>query len=67
MVDSASPGPLKSIAPQVTRDPNLGGPPQDDSPFGREFAPLNAKPPRYVFDNLIDASDWLTRALDVQG
>ena len=56
-----------NFIPQVPRDPNLGGPPQDDFPFGREFAPLNAKPPRYVFDNLIDASDWLTRALDVQG
>ena len=54
-------------APQVQRDPNLGGPVADDFPFGRELAPINAVPPRYVFDNLIAASDWLTRALDVQG
>jgi hypothetical protein len=31
------------------------------------LAPINAKPPRYVFDNLISAADWLTRALDIQG
>ena len=56
-----------NFIPQVARDPHLGGPPQDDFPFGREFAPINAKPPHYVFDNLINAADWLTRALDVQG
>ena len=56
-----------NFLPQVPRDPNLGGPPKDDFPFGREFAPINAKPPHYVFDNLINAADWLTRALDVQG
>ena len=51
----------------MPRDPALGGPPSDDFPFGRELAPINAKPPHYVFDNLIAAADWLTRALDVQG
>ena len=56
-----------NFLPQVARDPNLGGPPADDIPFGRELAPINAKPPHYVFDNLISAADWLTRALDVQG
>ena len=56
-----------NFLPQVPRDPNLGGPVADDFPFGREFAPINAKPPRYVFDNLVDAADWQTRALDVQG
>lgn len=56
-----------NFLPQVPRDPALGGPPRDDFPFGRELAPINAKPPRYVFDNLISAADWLTRALDVQG
>jgi alpha-amylase len=39
----------------------------DDFPFGRELAPINGLPHRYVFDNLIPASAWLTRALDVQG
>jgi alpha-amylase len=56
-----------NFLPQVPRDRNLGGPPQDDFPFGRELAPINAKPPRYVFDNLIAAADWLTRAVDAQG
>jgi len=56
-----------NFVPQVPRDPNLGGPPADDSPFGRELAPINAQPPHYVFDNLIAAADWVTRALDVQG
>jgi glycosidase len=58
--------PLNFI-PQVPRDPDLGGPPKDDFPFGRELAPINARPKHYVSDNLIAASDWLTRALDVQG
>ena len=57
----------KNFLPQVPRDPDLGGPPADDFPFGREFAPINGLPHRYVFDNLIAAGDWLTRALDVQG
>ena len=56
-----------NFVPNVPRDPALGGPPSDDFPFGRELAPINAKPPHYVFDNLIAAGDWLTRALDVQG
>jgi hypothetical protein len=56
------------FVPQVPRDPNLGGPVSDDFPFGRELAPINGRPPKhYVMDNLIAASDWLTRALDVQG
>ncbi|MGC2768920.1 MAG: alpha-amylase domain-containing protein [Candidatus Acidiferrum sp.] len=56
-----------NFVPQVPRDPDLGGPVADDFPFGRELAPINAKPPDYVFDNLLAAADWLTRALDVQG
>ena len=56
-----------NFVPQVPRDPALGGPVRDDFPFGRELAPINAKPPHYVFDNLISAADWLTRTLDVQG
>jgi len=56
-----------NFVPQVPRDPALGGPVKDDFPFGRELAPINAKPPHYVFDNLISAADWLTRTLDVQG
>lgn len=56
-----------NFVPQVARDPNLGGPVADDFPFGRELAPINARPPGYVFDNLVAAGDWLTRALDAQG
>jgi alpha-amylase len=56
-----------NFVPQVPRDPNLGGPAADDFPFGRELAPINGQPAHYVFDNLIAAADWLTRALDVQG
>jgi hypothetical protein len=56
-----------NFLPQVPRDPHLGGLPKDDRPFARELAPINAKPAHYVFDNLIAASDWLTRAVDAQG
>ncbi|MBV8139846.1 MAG: DUF1929 domain-containing protein [Deltaproteobacteria bacterium] len=56
-----------NFIPQVPRDPDLGGPASDDFPFGRELAPINGLPHRYVSDNLIAASAWLTRALDVQG
>jgi galactose oxidase len=56
-----------NFLPQVPRDPHLGGAPRDDVPFARELAPINAKPPHYVFENLIAASDWLTRAVDAQG
>ena len=37
-----------NFVPQVPRDPNLGGPVADDFAFGRELAPINARPPRYV-------------------
>jgi len=56
-----------NFVPNVPRDPNLGGPAKDDFPFGRELAPINTKHNSYVFNGLIDAADWLTRALDVQG
>lgn len=56
-----------NFVPNVPRDPHLGGPARDDFPFGRELAPINAKPKGYVFNGLIDAADWLTRALDIQG
>jgi hypothetical protein len=56
-----------NFVPNVPRDPDLGGPVRDDVPFGRELAPINAKPENYVLNGLIDAADWLTRALDIQG
>lgn len=48
-----------------------GGVPQDphvfqDFSFGRDLAPINAKPKGYVFKGLLDSADWLTRALDLQ-
>jgi alpha-amylase len=58
--------PLNFVS-NVPRDPDPGGPPRDDFPFGRELAPINAQPKNYVLNGLIDAADWLTRALDVQG
>ncbi len=56
-----------NFLPQVPRDPNLGGPPWEDIAFGRELAPINALPLHYIADNLTDAADWMTRALDIQG
>ncbi len=56
-----------NFVPQVPRDPNLGGPVADEGAFGRELAPINGQPPNYVFDNLLAAADWITRALGVQG
>jgi alpha-amylase len=48
----------------VPEDPNVF---DDSSQFGRDLAPINGKPPRYVFDGLLASADWLTRALDLQG
>jgi alpha-amylase len=56
-----------NFVPNVPRDPNLGGPVSSDFVFGRKLAPINGKPLGYVFNGLIDAADWLTRALDAQG
>jgi alpha-amylase len=50
----------------VGRDP-LPGPVADDYAFGDELAPINAVPKDYVRNGLVDAGDWLTRALGVQG
>jgi alpha-amylase len=52
--------------PNVPRDP-IAGPASTDFGFGDELAPINARPPGYVLGGLIDAGDWLTRSLDVQG
>ncbi|HZS23303.1 MAG TPA: hypothetical protein VFA63_20220 [Pseudonocardiaceae bacterium] len=54
------------FVPNVPRDP-IAGPVVDDFGFGDELAPLNAHPPGYVLHGLIDAGDWMTRALDIQG
>jgi alpha-amylase len=52
--------------PNVPRDP-IAGPVADDFRFGDELCPINAKPPGYVMNGLIDAGDWVTQALGVQG
>ena len=52
--------------PHVPRDP-IAGPVSDDFSFGDELCPINARPPGYVMHGLIDAGDWLTTALDIQG
>ncbi len=52
--------------PNVPRDP-IAGPSSTDFGFGDELCPINARPPGYVMHGLIDAGDWLTRTLDVQG
>src|SRR5437899_3016920 len=54
------------FVPNVPRDP-IAGPVQFDFGFGDELAPVNARPPGYVMHGLIDAGDWMTHALDVQG
>lgn len=51
--------------PNVPEDP--GTVPGQDFSFGSDLAPINGKPPGYVFNGLIDAADWLTRSLDIQG
>jgi alpha-amylase len=52
--------------PRVPRDP-IAGPVSDDFSFGDELCPINAQPPGYVMNGLIDAGDWLTRSLGVVG
>jgi len=56
-------GPL-DFHPNVPQDPGVF---DDRFSFGRDLAPINGKPPHYVFQGLIDAGNWLTRALDIQG
>jgi alpha-amylase len=50
--------------PFVPEDPGVPG---RDYWFGPDLAPITGKPPGYVFSGLIDAADWMTRALDIQG
>jgi alpha-amylase len=54
--------------PNVPEDPGVFGFPRiKEITFGPDLAPINGKPPRHIFDGLIDSADWATRALDVQG
>jgi len=52
--------------PNVPRDP-IAGPVPDDFAFEYELCPVNSKPPGCVMHGLIDAGDWLTRAVGIQG
>ena len=48
----------------IPQDPNVPGP---DISFGSDLAPINGKPPGHVANGLKAATDWMTRALDIQG
>src|SRR5262245_40357401 len=49
--------------PHVPQDPSVF---DDRFRFGRDLAPINGEGHR-VFRGLLDAADWLSRALDIQG
>jgi alpha-amylase len=50
--------------PHVPEDPGVFS---DQFQFGRDLAPINGLPKDHCSNGLIDAADWLTRALDLQG
>ncbi len=50
--------------PHVPEDPGVFS---DQFTFGRDLAPINGLPPHHCFNGLLNAGDWLTRSLDVQG
>ena len=50
--------------PNVPEDPGVFS---DQSQFGRDLAPINGVPKDHCGKGMVDAADWLTRALDVQG
>ena len=49
--------------PNVPKDPGVA---DDRFQFGRDLAPINGVG-GHVFRGLLDAGDWLSRALDIQG
>lgn len=58
--------------PEIPQDPNVPVgirelQPSSPQNFGPDLAPINGKPSGYVFDGLVNAADWMSRALDVQG
>jgi alpha-amylase len=55
-------GPL-DFHPHVPEDPGVFS---DQFQFGRDLAPINGQG-RHVFNGLLAAGDWLSRALDLQG
>jgi alpha-amylase len=50
--------------PHVPEDPGVFS---DQFQFGRDLAPINGIPKNHCSDGLVNAADWLTRALDLQG
>jgi alpha-amylase len=50
--------------PHVPEDPGVFS---DQFQFGRDLAPINGVPKNHCRDGLLNAADWLTRALDLQG
>jgi alpha-amylase len=50
--------------PHVPEDPGVFS---DQFQFGRDLAPINGVPKNHCSDGLLNAADWLTRALDLQG
>ena len=50
--------------PHVPEDPGVFS---DQFQFGRDLAPINGMPQDHCGSGLLDAADWLTRALDLQG
>ncbi len=50
--------------PHVPEDPGVF---TDAFQFGRDLAPINGIPKNHCSDGLVNAADWLTRAVDVQG
>jgi alpha-amylase len=50
--------------PHVPPDPGVIS---DAFQFGRDLAPINGVPHRHCFDGLLNAGDWMARALGVQG
>lgn len=55
---------LYDFHPNVAQDPHVWDNPEYS--FGRDLAPING-PSQWVYNGLIDAMDWQTKALDLQG
>jgi len=51
--------------PMVAVDPVAD--PEGNFPFGDMVSYMHSTPPNYMLDGAVDAADWLTRTLDLQG
>ena len=56
---------FRGAPPRVPEDPVPDVP--DDYAFGDELCPVNGQPPRYVWNGLLDAADWLFRGSGADG